>query len=222
MTRLLVLAEGVSEEVFVNTVLSPHLEQFGVYPKATGVVTKRLANGQKIRGGNPWPKVKNSLQPLLADSDAWVTSLLDYYGLPEDFPGVAQASKLKATAMDRVLHVQHALATAMGQPPRFIPFVVLHEFEAWYFASPAKFANFFGSPSAAGEMDAACVAAGGPENINQGQETHPSQRLLNLGIGFRKTGAVSVLQDIGIQAIRTTCPHFNDWLTRLEALGSAR
>ena len=29
---------------------------------------------------------KKALQPLLANSGAWVTTLLDFYGLPEDFP----------------------------------------------------------------------------------------------------------------------------------------
>jgi hypothetical protein len=44
-------------------------------------------------------------------------------------------------------------------------------------------------------------------------------RLLALKSGYRKTGAVSLLQKIGISAIRGACPHFNDWLARLEALG---
>lgn len=61
--------------------------------------------------------------------------------------------------------------------------------------------------------------AGGPENINQGKETHPSKRLERYGMGFRKTGAVALLQEIGIDAIRRVCPHFNNWLTHLEKLG---
>jgi hypothetical protein len=35
MTRLLVLAEGDSEELFVQNILSPHLENFGVFVRAT-------------------------------------------------------------------------------------------------------------------------------------------------------------------------------------------
>lgn len=104
MTRLLVLAEGASEELFVNTVLSPHLQRFGVFPRATGVITRRLASGKKTTGGNLWSNVRLSLRPLLADSDAWVTTLLDYYGLPEDFPGVTEAARLTAPPLEVAVH----------------------------------------------------------------------------------------------------------------------
>lgn len=87
MTRLLILVEGDSEELFVQNILSPHLENFGVYARATGVVSKRLASGKKFTGGNRWSNVQLSLRPLLADTEAWVTTLLDFYGLPDDFPG---------------------------------------------------------------------------------------------------------------------------------------
>lgn len=220
MTRLLVLAEGASEELFVNTVLSPHLQRFGVFPRATGVITRRLASGKKTTGGNLWPNVRLSLRPLLADSDAWVTTLLDYYGLPEDFPGVAEAARLTAPPLERVRHVEQALGVALGGPPRWIPFLALHEFEAWYFVTPARVAEFFGNPGVAETMERICREAGGPEDINDGKETHPSKRLQDLGIGFRKTSAVPVLQDIGLDAIRGACPHFDSWLTRLERLGS--
>lgn len=177
MTRLLVLAEGDSEELFVEKILSPHLQPLGVFARATCVVSKRLASGKKFTGGNLWPNVRLSLQPLLADSDAWVTTLLDFYGLPDDFPGLSGLPSLPGSASDAVRHVEGALSATMGRPARFIPFIVLHEFEAWYFANPIKVAEFFGTPSVAETMEQASREAGGPENINQGKETHPSKRL---------------------------------------------
>lgn len=224
MTRLLVLVEGDSEELFVQNILAPHLAYFGVYARATGVVSKRLANGKKLTGGNLWSNVQLSLRPLLADSDAWVTTLLDFYGLPADFPGVSGVAVGHGAARDRVQAVERALLAAMGDRDttrRFIPFIALHEFEAWYFAGPDKVADYFGQVEIAAMMELANHDAGGPENINHGAATHPSKRLESYGIGFRKTSAVSVLKDIGLDAIRAACPHFNDWLTRVEALGSA-
>lgn len=215
MTRLLVLAEGDTEELFVRQILAPHLASFGVYATATGVVSKRLANGKKFSGGNLWGNVRNSLMPLLQDSEAWVTTLLDYYGLPEDFPG----AKTVDNAMAHVESIEQALVEAVNHPPRFIPFLVLHEFEAWYFASPNQVAAYYGQPKIAQMMLHASVSAGGPEAINHGKETHRSQRLKGYGIGFRKTSAVALLKNIGINAIRSTCPHFDSWLQRLEALG---
>ncbi len=55
MTRLLILVEGDSEELFVQNILAPHLENFGVYAHATGVVSKRLASGMKFTGAYSRP-----------------------------------------------------------------------------------------------------------------------------------------------------------------------
>ena len=221
MTRLLMLVEGASEEIFVKTILAPHLERFGVYVKATGVVSKRLASGQKITGGNLWSNVRLSLRPLLADSNAWVTTLLDFYGLPDDFPGVSELASVLGSASDRVEYVQQQLSVTMGNPHRFVPFLALHEFEAWYFANPVMVAEHYGEPSVADFMKQAVHEVDGPENINHGKETHPSKRLNSYGFGFRKTSGVAVLKDIGIEAIRATCPHFNEWVTHLEKLGTS-
>ena len=220
MTRLLVLAEGESEELFIQNILAPHLENFGVYARATGVVSKRLASGKKFTGGNLWSNVRLSLQALLADSNAWVTTLLDFYGLPDNFPGLSGLPSPSGPALDAVQHVEKSIATTMGSPARFIPFIAMHEFEAWYFSNPRKVADFFGKVEIAEAMARACQEANGPENINHGRETHPSKRLESYGIGFRKTSAVTVLKEIGLDAIRASCPHFNDWLTRLEKLGT--
>jgi hypothetical protein len=219
MTRLLVLAEGVTEELFVRNLLAPHLESFGVHATATGVVSKRLASGNKITGGNRWSNVRNSLSLLLHDSDAWVTTLLDYYGLPDDFPGFGTGYLLAGNANAQVEATEHALAAAVNHPPRFIPFLALHEFEAWYFAKPKQVEAYYGREGLAQLMQAAADEAGGAESINHGKETHPSKRLEGYAVGFRKTTAVALLKEIGIPAIRAACPHFSAWLKRLEALG---
>lgn len=219
MTRLLVLAEGDSEELFVRELLAPHLIRFGIYASATVVRTKRLANGTTYTGGNRWGKVCNSLRPLLGDSAAWVTTLLDYYGLPEEFPGVAETAAAGTDTLSQVRKIETSLAEALDHPARFIPFLAVHEFEAWYFADPGQVEKFYGKPGIAQWMRQASVTAGGPESINQGKETHPSKRLEGYAMGFRKTAGVAVLKEIGIPAIRAACPHFACWLGRLEALG---
>ena len=214
MTRLLILAEGDTEELFVREILAPHLAKFGVHATATGIVSKRLANGKKITGGNRWSNVRNSLIPLLQDSAAWVTTMLDYYGLPDDFPGV----NIDGNAVAHVKAIEQALAEAVSYPARFIPFLVLHEFEAWYFACPNQVAAYYGRPKLAQLMQKVSDGAGGPEAINHGKETHPSKRLEGYGVGFRKTSAVALLKDVGIHALRAACPHFAVWLDRIETL----
>ena len=107
MTRLLMLVEGQSEEIFVKHTLAPHLAQHGVYLQSPVVLwTKRLAGGGGFRGGvSNWSKIRRDLLPLTRDGDAWVSTLLDFYGLPEDFPGLQDALRL-GSAHESVVALQ--------------------------------------------------------------------------------------------------------------------
>lgn len=52
MTRLLILVEGQSEEIFVKHTLTPHLAQYGVFVESPIVLwTKRQPSGGGFRGG---------------------------------------------------------------------------------------------------------------------------------------------------------------------------
>jgi hypothetical protein len=222
VTRLLMLVEGQSEEAFVKQTLAPWLAAHGVFVQGPIVLwTKRLPAGGGFRGGVAnWEQVRKNLQPLLADPGAWVTTLLDFYGLPADVPGVAQ-HRGHGPAETQVAAVQAAMAQALGPAPRFIPFLALHEFEAWVFAGPAVVGQHFGSVSAAAKLSEEIPMPGGPEAINHGPDTHPMARLARHCPSYKKTSdGPTILAKIGIDAIRAQCPHFSDWLARLQALGA--
>lgn len=78
MTRLLLHVEGQTEESFVNEVLAPHLFSFGyttVVPRPTG-------------GIKPWPSAKRDiLRYLKQDAGCIVSTMVDFYGLPQSGPG---------------------------------------------------------------------------------------------------------------------------------------
>jgi len=62
-----------------------------------------------------------------------------------------------------------------------------------------------------------------PEEINDDPVKAPSKRLKELKNGYRKVAmGKTVSEAIGIQAIQKQCPHFNDWLTKLEHLKGSR
>jgi Domain of unknown function (DUF4276) len=216
------LVEGQSEEAFVKQTLAPWLAHRGVFVQGPTLLwTKRLPAGSGFRGGvSGWAQIVRNLQPLLNDSDAWVTTLLDFYGLPGDVPGWAE-HRGNGPAADQAAAVQAAIAQALGPAPRFLPFLALHEFEAWVFADPAVVAQHFGSGAIAAALSAEVPEQGGPEDINHGAETHPMARLGKHCPGYKKSSdGPTILGKIGIETIRSRCPHFSGWLARLEALGA--
>ncbi|MGY6273999.1 DUF4276 family protein [Methylomonas sp. MgM2] len=219
MTRLLMLVEGQSEEIFVNRTLKPYLAERGIFIEGPIVLwTKRLPSGGGYRGGvSSWKKIQDSLLPLTRDGNAWVTTLLDFYGLPEDVPGYQEA-RGSGNPRDNVVAVQERLSAEINHP-RFIPFLALHEFEAWVFCAPDVVAKHFDRAILEQKVQQAIALAGEPELINHGETTHPKARLMSMVGGYKETSDGPTLMDkIGIPAIRASCPHFAGWLDRLEAL----
>lgn len=217
------LVEGQSDEAFVKQTLKPWLAERSVFVQGPVVLwTRRLPAGGGDRGGvGSWAQIRKSLAPLLGDSNAWVTTLLDFYGLPDDLPGFVQ-QKGQGNAHEQVANVQAALADALGNPPRFVPFLALHELEAWLFVAPTVVSEHFGSTALAAKLAAEVPDLGGPESINHGPTSHPCARLSRHCPSYKKTSdGPTMLGKIGIAAIRDRCPHFDGWLTRLEALGAA-
>jgi len=51
MHRVLILAEGQTEERFVKDILQPHLWPFGVDPQPKIATTKRIKDGIDFKGG---------------------------------------------------------------------------------------------------------------------------------------------------------------------------
>jgi hypothetical protein len=130
MKKVLIYVEGQTEETFVRDVLAPYLWQTcQIILTPTLAHTKRTKSGQTFKGGIvSYEQVKGDIQKLLGDSSAaLVTTMIDYYDLPNNFPG--KASLPKGTPYDRVRHLEKAFANDIGHP-RFLPFLVLHEFEA--------------------------------------------------------------------------------------------
>ena len=102
---------------------------------------------------------------------------------------------------------------------RFVPFVVMHEFEGLLFSDCDKFSRGIGRPGLASDFQAIRNQFSTPEEINDSPHKAPSKRVEGLVQGYEKPllGALAVLE-IGLNAIRAECPHFRNWLSRLEGL----
>lgn len=213
--RLHVLVEGRTEEILVRELIAPHLQKHDWWVNPSIVKTKRVAGGASYRGGvGKWGKIEKEIRLLLGDSDATVTMLFDYYGFPEDAPGMADRSD--ASPMERVRHVEAAIAEAVDNR-RLRSNLVLHETEAWVFAAADELGELLDAPELAATLHADCAAAGGPELVNSGREQAPSKRLLRYRPLYDKVndGPLAVCA-LGVAELRRQCPHFDEWLSVFE------
>lgn len=196
MARLLIHVEGQTEEDFVNEVLRSHLVSEGYHSVGARIVGN--ARLRQRRGGiRPWPSVRRDIiNHLREDQDCVATTMVDYYGLPQtapgEWPGRVRAKSLRGIE-EKALCVQDAvladLVTEMGNrldSDRFVPFVVMHEFEGLLFSDCAAFSRSIGR----GDLEVSLRAIRNdfttPEEINDSPVTAPSKRVVALVPGYEK------------------------------------
>lgn len=218
MKRVLVLVEGWTEEAFVKRVLAPFFEPSELYLTPVVLVTKRVKDGANFKGGvTNFAKFKNDLTRLLRDSDALVTTMLDYYALPTDFPGMPTKSAC-GSARERARHVEVAIDTYFGNPGNLRSFLTLHEFETLLFADTGVLPDVMAAARHSEAFAAIRASVQTPEEINDGPQSAPSKRIEALFPAYRKTlHGPNAVQRIGIERIRQECPHFAQWLADIEA-----
>lgn len=134
MIRLTLLAEGKSELRFARQVLGAHLGARSVFVHPVAVLTSRDNRASRdYRGGvSSYRQVRADLLRFIKrdahERDAWITTMIDVYALPEDFPGYAAGARVTDPhARAEYLEVQFAKDI---NSPRFIPYLELHEYEA--------------------------------------------------------------------------------------------
>ena len=215
MSRVYIFVEGQTEEAFVNEVMLKSYAAKAVYLTPIGIET---SPGHK--GGVPsFAKVKPQIDTMCKhDPGAHVTTFFDYYALPTDFPGqAAVASLTNASAVAKITYLEQQLGAAIGHV-KFIPNLMLHEFEALLFTDVEAFAEWTDDDSILAPLRAVRASIA-PEDINNSVHTAPSKRILRAMTGYQKTFHGPLIADaIGLDAIRGACPHFNSWLTKLDAL----
>ena len=150
----------------------------------------RARTRDRRHGVKGWDVVRDSIERhLKTDAGCCVTTFVDYYGLPKNGPR-AWPGRLEADGRplaERGSWVQQALradlAEALGgefEARRFIPFVVMHEFEALLFSAPEIFSEWAGAPEMKEEFQAIRDAFETPEEINDSLLTAPSKRVQEL------------------------------------------
>ena len=227
MTRLYMTVEGQTEQAFATQILTPHLAAHDVFltkPRLTGPISRRKG---RIPGGGlaRFEVALGDMKRWLKEDqspDARFTMMIDLYRLPNDFPKYGEAGRLDDPC-GRVQFLEDTLSETIGDD-RFIPYLQLFEFEAIVLSKPEAFAGQFEDcrPQTA-KLKKLCREFASPEQINDGPTTHPAARILALFPNYQKNlDGPQLAQDIGLPAIREECPHFHQWLAKLERLGGAQ
>lgn len=216
MTRVYLLVEGQTEETFVRELLAPHYANQGLY--LTPILV-RTSTGHK-GGLVSYAKVKPQIEKLCKqDSEAFVSTMFDLYALPQDFPKKNTNAYLEQRdGADKANFLEAALAQDVNQH-NFIPYIQVHEFEALLFADTQAF-TMWTEVSVLKKLEGVATQYDNrPEAINDGLTTAPSKRIQALMPSYQKPlhGAL-IACEIGLDKIRATCPHFADWLTKLETI----
>ena len=89
--------------------------------------------------------------------------------------------------MQRVTHVESAIAEHFGSPQNFMPFLALHEFEAWLFSSPTELPRVMTESRKQAQFEAIRASVPTPEEINERPEFAPSKRIEALFPAYKKT-----------------------------------
>lgn len=226
MKRLHLTVEGQTEAAFATKVLTPHLSAFNVFlhrPRFTGL-------HRRCRGRIPSGGLLNTFGHALADIRTWLSEdrspdarfsmMVDLYSLPIDFPGYQAAAAVPAGA-PRADVLEVSLAQHIADD-RFIPHLQVYEFEALVLVDPRRITSLYNVSNS--QIEALCTERAryaSPEEINDGQHSHPKYRIKRIVPDYDENVAGPLLtEDIGLATLRQQCPHFGKWLTRLERLDS--
>lgn len=218
-----VLVEGQTENEFVNDILNEYLQAKNV------TLTSIIAKTKRPIGGNPayrggivsYGKIEFDIRRFLNDTSvSLVTTMIDFYRLPTDFPGYKDKEASTGTIANRVKYLEDKFAENIDHQ-KFFPYFSVHEFEALLFTEPARIVS-----EVAGEDDALIQNLKSvrdsyptPEDINL--ENPPSKRILSVMGSYDKVAhGYGIAIDIGVDAIRKECLHFNHWLTKIENLAT--
>ena len=126
MARLYLFAEGQTEQTFADTVLKPHLANYGVYMHNPVLIAHARKKGKIHRGGGRnFVPMQNDIVRFLkqeAGADVFFTTMIDRYALHKGFPGTEEAEKLRIDPYKRVVALESAWSDSTGDW-RFIPFI---------------------------------------------------------------------------------------------------
>ena len=227
MKYINIIAEGSTEETYVNDVLVNHFAQLHKYIAVRKIETgwDRIQSKPAKGGLLKYIKLRNDIlrwiQSDRGKPDTWYTTFVDLYAFPKD-PQSPYTPKIQAIAdpYQKIKALEAAIAQDINHPT-FIPYVQLHEFEAFLMVEPGRLRTMYPEADKVITRMERDNQGMKPEEINESPQTAPSKRIIQFLPDYEGQKAQVgplVAEDIGLHLLRENCPHFDAWISRLENL----
>ena len=182
MAKLAVICEGKTERKFCDELLVAHLAPRGIEVQAIEIGVDCLQPG----GNVTFARVLHDLELLLPDYD-YVTTLVDFFRLCDDWSGLKKISTGMSSSEQAEAVEQSALDDAKTSLPkvdveaRFIPNVLMHEFEGLLFTDPAAIVDITRAHSSLADLTNVAAAFPRPRTLILDVKLRPPSGSRNLG-----------------------------------------
>ena len=207
MKRLVFIVEGDTEIILIEKLIVPYLIRLGFKNTvhAQTIITNRKQH--KKGGVTSYEKFRNEVQRTLAQGNVIITTLIDFFRLPPDFPG-------HTTDSNKIDELEKAIKNDIGSD-YFIPYVQKHELEALMFSNRSGLELVIDDQNKMAYVDAILEEFPNPEDINNSPLTAPSKRLQSI-FNYDKTGdGELIFEMIEIKNILDRCPRFSNWISNI-------
>ncbi|SNB28243.1 conserved hypothetical protein [Flavobacterium psychrophilum] len=216
MKKLIIICEGYTELAFCKEILVKHFENLNI------TIEYELTDHSISGGITKWVYLKEQIVRILSsEPSVFVTTLIDYYGIDKShkFPKWANALAIE-NKPNRMELLEMGMFEDLENNFQFIPYIQLHEFEAFVFSDYTVFENIYDDEDAnLIGLKQICDEYPNPEDINNNIATAPSKRLQNNISRYNKVSSgIDLIREIGLPKIRVKCPRFHNWISKLETI----
>ncbi|MGH1338505.1 MAG: DUF4276 family protein [Aureispira sp.] len=205
--RLVFIVEGDTEIRFIHELIIPYLLGLGYNRSmnAQTIITSRKKN--KKGGVISYEYLKNDIERVFAQGNVIITTLLDFFRLPTNFPN-------HSIDFRQISTIEEGMYKTFDTPD-FIPYIQQYEMEALFFSKKEAFELSIDEEEQGKKIQAIIDQYPNPETINGGEETAPSKRLEHI-FGYKKNVDVEfILGELTVPVIRAKCPRFDSWIQKL-------
>lgn len=209
MKRLVFLVEGDTELILINQQVIPYLYKQGF---TNSMNAQKIITNRKLhkKGGNiNYEYLKNDINRVLAQGDVIITTFLDFFRLPNTFPGYTNN-------VNSIADIEAAIHKQFENHPSLIPYIQKHEMEALMYCCIDGFAIVVDDVKALKALQEIIDQYANPEEINSAPHKAPSKRLEAIFNYDKVVDGELILEAIGINNMINKCPRFTEWLTKVQ------